>query len=301
MADVSSWTFEQRLEESFKRTLPKLSGEARNALASIITPESLAIIAGVLVAWVVSHAFGVGEIIDLIILGVGAIAIGFSIFSGLDHLYEFASGTYKATSEQDLNIAADHLAKAVAILGITAVLAVLFRGRPATGRGGKINVGSPPPRTPSIRYKPTITRTSSLAAGEGSTSPWGDIIVSARGSAADQRIVFLHERVHQFLTPKLYLLRRTRVTYMAGSYTRSSLWRYIEEAIAETVGQVGVHGMRSFFVGVRFPVSNGYVYLTRGGGFNASMSGGGMVPEGAGLIASGVVAGFPVNLWMSPR
>lgn len=65
---IASWTFERRLEETFKRRLPKLGPEARDTLAAIITPESLAIIAGVLVAWVVSHAFGVGEIIDVIIL-----------------------------------------------------------------------------------------------------------------------------------------------------------------------------------------------------------------------------------------
>jgi hypothetical protein len=301
MTAVSSWTFEHRLEETFKRTLPKLGPEAREALAAIITPESLAIIAGVLIAWVVSHAFGVGEIVDIIILVVGVFAIGFSIFSGLDHLYEFASGAYKATSEQDLNVAADHLAKAIAILGITAVLAVLFRGKPATGRGGKVNVGSPPPRTPGIRYKPTITRSSSVAAGEGSTSFWGNIIVSTRGSANDRNLVLLHEKVHQFLMPKLYFLRNTRVANRAGSYFRSSLWRYIEEVMAETVAQVGVNGMRNFFVGVRFPVNNGYVYLTRGGGFDASMRGGGIVPEAAALLASGSITGFSIQLWLSSK
>lgn len=80
--------------------------------------------------------------------GVGGFLIGLAIFSGVDHRYEFASSTYKPTTEQDLNAAADHLAKATAILGITAVLAVLFRGRPAAGRGGKVNVGPPAAANP---------------------------------------------------------------------------------------------------------------------------------------------------------
>ncbi len=301
MSLVAPRPFESKLEEVFRRTLPKLGPEVRGALAAIITPESLKIIAGVLAAWVLSHAFGVGEAIDIILAVLGIAAIGLSVFSGLEHIYEFASRTYRASSEQELDTAAEHLAKAITILGITAVLAVLFRGRPTTGRGGKLNVGAPPPRTLGIRYKPTITRTASRAAGEGSTSAWGDIRLSMLGSANDQKIVLLHELVHQFLTPKLYLLRNFRVENLAGSYVRSSLWRYLEEALAETVAQVGVNGLRSFFVGIRFPVKNGYVYLTRGGGFNPQMTGGGLVPEGAALIAAGSIAGLSMKLWFSPR
>lgn len=301
MSLVTPQPFESKLEEVFKRTLPKLGPEARDALAAIITPDSLKAIAVVLAAWVLSHAFGVGEAIDLILAVVGIAAIGLSVFAGLEHIYEFAARTYHAKSAQELDVAAEHLAKAIAILGITAVLAVLFRGRPATGRGGKIYVGAPPPRTPGIRYKPTITKTKSKAAGEGSTSFWGDVTVSMRGAASDQKIVLLHEMVHQFLAPKLYPLRNFRVENRAGSYFRSSLWRYIEEAMAETVGQLGVNGIRSFFVGIRFPVKNGYVYLTRGGGFDALMTGAGIVPEGAALIASGTLAGLAMNLWLGSR
>ena len=87
---IASWSFEQRLEASFKRTLPKLGPEIRDQLAAMITPQSLGIIASVLVAWIVSHAFGVGEAIDIVIAGVGALAIGLAVFSALDHLYDFA-------------------------------------------------------------------------------------------------------------------------------------------------------------------------------------------------------------------
>jgi hypothetical protein len=142
---VASWTFEKRLENTFTRTLPKLGPEAREQLAAIINPTSLAIVAGVLVAWVVSHLIGIGEIVDIIILVVGVFAIGFAVFTGLDHLYSFAKGAYYATSENDLEVASKHLAEAITILGIQAVLAVLFRGKPNVKKGGPINVG---PRRP---------------------------------------------------------------------------------------------------------------------------------------------------------
>jgi len=301
MNEIVSWSFDHKLEQSLQRTLPKLAPEARNALAACITPESLSIIAGVLALWLVSHAFGVGEAIDLILAVVGVATVGLSVFSALDHFGEFASGTYNARNDKDLDVAADHLSKCIAILGVTAVLALLFRGRPATGRGGKIDIGSPPPRMPGIRYKPTVTKSASLSAGEGSTSVWGDIEVSMRGSASERKIVLLHERIHRLLTPKLYLLRNVRVENRTTSYFRSSLSRYLEEALAETVAQVGVNGIRSFFVGIRFPVQSGYVYLTSGGGFNPLMSGSGIIPEGAALLASGMMAGSTVNMCFSSR
>jgi hypothetical protein len=302
MDSVAAWPFEDRLGETFRRTLPKLGPEAAKQLSAMINPTSLGIIAGVLVAWIISHAFGVGEIIDIIILVVGIASIGFAIFSGLDYLYDFAVGAYQAKTTQDLDRAADNLAKAIAILGIQAVLAVLFRGAkaPRTSAGGRMNLGPPPPRTPGLRYKPTITQNPNLPAGTGSTSFWGNIKVSTQGSATDRALVLLHEKVHQFLAPKLYVLREYRASTRASSYWRSSLWRYIEEALAETVAQVGVTGFRNFFTGVRFPVSQGYMYLTKGGGYNPTFLGSGLIPESAALLYNGVVGGIAFELWFEP-
>lgn len=161
MQTVASWSFERRLEETLTRTLPKLGPEARAQLQAVINPTSLAIISGVLIAWVVSHAVGIGEIIDIIILVVGIAAIGFAVFTGLDYLYDFAVGVYRAKTIHDLDKAADDLAKAISILGIQTVLAILFRGAksPRTGNGGRVPreiLGDAPPKTPGIRYKPTV-------------------------------------------------------------------------------------------------------------------------------------------------
>lgn len=298
---IASWQFDKRLEETFTRTLPKLGPEARQQLAQIVTPESLAIIAGVLVAWIASHAVGIGEIIDVVILTVGVFAIGMAIFSGLDHLYDAAAGTYKAATLNDLDIAADNLAKAISILGIQAVLAILFRGAPKTFRGQRMNVGPPPPKNSKIRFKPSTKTDPTMRAGEGETSFWGEVVLSSRGSQTDKDLVRLHEKVHQFLAPKMYLLRNFRVSARAKSYFQSSLWRYIEEGLCETVAQVGVNGFRKFFVGIRFPVMQNYVYLTRAGGFATSMAGKGIIPEGASLLSSGTIMGMSFNLWIKSQ
>ncbi|WP_174300153.1 hypothetical protein [Caulobacter sp. S45] len=296
MANVAQMSFEDRLGAVLERTAGKVGPEMAVQLRALIEPKSLAIMAGVLVAWVVSHGFAIGEIIDFIVAAVGVVSLGLAIFSGIDELFEFARGAYYAKADGDLDAAADHLAKAIAILGIQAVLAVLFRGRPATRRA---NAGPPPPRTPGFRYRPTTTGTTAIGAGGGVTSWWGDIEVSTLGSATDRALVLYHEQVHQFLVPKLYVLRNFRVEMRTGSYAGSSLFRYLEETLAETVAQVRVNGWQKLFSSVRFPTRNGYVYWRRAGSDPnlASWGGRGVLPEGAGLIATGFMLGVAMELW----
>lgn len=296
MASIAKLSFEARLGNVIERTAGKVGPEVASQLRALIEPRALAIMAGVLVAWVVSHAFAIGEAIDIIILAVGVVALGLAVFAGLDELFQFAYRAYYARTEADLEASAGHLARAIGILGIQAVLAVLFRGRPATRRA---NPGPPPPRTPGRRYRPTATGTTTIGPGGGVTSWWGDIEFSTLGTATDRALVLYHERVHQFLVPKLYLLRNYRVQSRTGSYSGSSLFRYLEETLAETVGQVRVNGWQRLFGHLRFPVQGGYVFWTKAGSNPAlaTWGGRGIVPEGAGLIASGIMAGIPMQLW----
>jgi uncharacterized membrane protein YeaQ/YmgE (transglycosylase-associated protein family) len=217
-------SFADRLGEVLKRTLSKVGPDVQAQLAALIDPTTLEIMAGVLAAWVVSHAFGLGEIIDVILAVGGAVAVGWSVLDGIDHLYEFAKGTYEGQTSEDFDAAAEHLAQAIAILGMQVVLAILFCGakKPRTGTGGRLPVGSAPRNNP-WRYTPGITRDGMLAAGAGETNWWGDVKVSTRGSVTDRRLATVHEKVHQFLAPKFYFLREYRASNRATSYVRSSL------------------------------------------------------------------------------
>ena len=85
---------------------------------------------------------------------------------------------------------------------------------------------------------------------------------SSRGGPDLQRLVRVHERVHSILTPKLQVLREVRIALNMNGYNKSFLMRYLEEALAETVGQVSVNGFRSAIEGITFPVKNGYVTIT---------------------------------------
>lgn len=296
MPDQSVEAFAGRLGTVLAKAGQKLPADARASLAALVSPENLAIMAAVLVAWVVGHAFGVGELIDIVIGVVGIFSVGMAVFSGLDELFAFARATYGAETDKDIDVAADHLARAIAILGITAVLALLFKGRPQAGR--EIVHTPAPPIEAGLRYKPKTTIEPSFGPGEGQTNAWGDIELASQGSLKDKKLAMFHEQVHQILTPKFYKLRRFRVERKEGSYWNSSLYRYIEEALAETVAQVGVNGLSTFFVGLRFPLENEYVYILRGGGYSTKMAGKGLLPEGAGLFAAGTLQGFAYQVFI---
>jgi len=295
--------FEGRLRYVVNRTMDHAGPEAKAQLLQLASPESIKIVAGMLVAWIVAHAFGLGEIIDAVLLAAGVFSVGWAIFDGLDHLYDFASLTYRGRSVREFDLAADHLSKAIAILGIQVVLAVLFKGakRPRTRQGGRLNPGSPPPSEAGLRYKPRVIEDPALSAGTGVTSWWGDITMSTQGSATDRALVLLHEKVHQFFVPKLRIFREYRVGNRVGSYVRSSLYRYLEEMLAETISQAGVSGFKQVFVGIRFPVKNGYVFLMKAGSsLEPFWEGSGVLIEGAALIHNGVVSGFAYSLLFAP-
>ena len=88
-------TFQETTVRDAETNATQVGPEARAHLQALVEPQALAITAGVLTAWVVSHAFGIGEINDIndiIVAAIGVAAIGWSVFVGLDHLYEFAAG-----------------------------------------------------------------------------------------------------------------------------------------------------------------------------------------------------------------
>jgi len=298
---VAGYSTAERLGEVLKRALPLLAPEARRQIEKLLDPETLWIVAGVLTAWIVSHAFGIGEIIDAIIVGLGTVAIGLSIFEGLDALYLFGKLAIDAQSSQDLDDSARYFARAVAVLGVQAVLAFLFKGTPKTFKDRRFNMGAPPAYAAGLRSKPPLVATRRLPAGAGETEFWGGIRISRLGTATDRRLAAIHESIHRMLAPKLAILRNFRVGGRAASYNRSSLAVYLEEALAETAAQVGVNGVGSAFRGVSFPVKFGYVTLLR----EATIRGQRVrpfLPELGGLTAGGFIyGGVAYEIWWSPR
>lgn len=253
---------EQRLAVVLERTGGKLGPAAAAELKKMATPEALAGAAVFLVAWIASHAIGIGMIVDALVVGTGVLFIGLAVFDAIGHLTEFGRKTLYGRSEEEMNAAAEHLARAISILGIQAVLALLLKGGPRTFHGGRFKLSAAPARTRGLAFNPRqIRRLPHEPAGGGYTTEWGEIFISSRGTPADRRIVALHESIHRLLTPKFYILREFRVQNRTASYVRSALAKYLEEAFAETYAQVKMGGIGESIVGITFPLKQEYVTL----------------------------------------
>jgi hypothetical protein len=276
MANVASMSVTDRLTEVLTRSKKNFGPDIGRAIDSLLSTTNLAILGGTLVLWAGSHLFGVGEIVDVIFLLVGAFTIGWSIAEVGENIYTFADRTINATTDADLDKAAKAFSRAIVLAGITVVMALLLRrsvkeiqvtrgtsvmdairprdpGLPAVGAD---------PAAGKLWSKPGITYDPTLKPGEGSTSPFGEIRLATTGSVSEQNLALYHELVHQFLTPRFGVLRTFRVQLGMSGYLRSALLRYLEEAIAETVAQLRVNGgVSALLTGVKFPVANGYMSI----------------------------------------
>lgn len=262
---VAEMTASERLIEAIYRSIPMLPAEAGEQLKAMLTPQAIAIAVGTLIVWAGSHFFGIGEIVDVILLVAGAIFIGLGVFEGADHLYDFVQIAINAKSDADLTRAAEHFAKAVNILGITVITALLFknsakaviaRGRPRIYR--MPNVGPVP--APGA----TITRPWRIPGGAlGETDFYGNIQVMRNQPIIDQKVTLYHEWIHSVLSPRFGPFRQFRAQLRASMYNRSTLLMYLEEALAESFGNYRVFGIQKAIVGIRFPLEGGYVTISQ--------------------------------------
>jgi hypothetical protein len=244
---VENWSITEKLAYVLDRAARRLPGDAGSKLAALAAPETLAVVAAVLVAWAASHALGVGFAADVLMVAGGIIFLGREAIEAAQQIGSFVSRTLSARNERDLDAAAGHLSSAVTIIGVDAVLILLTRGAVKAHRG---------------RYRPTVKGDASLPPGYGSTDKFGNVRYSTQGSAADQALVRYHEMVHSVLSPKVARLREFRADVGMKGYQHSSLLRYLEEALAESYAQLRVNGIKGLPEGLRFPIANGYVTLT---------------------------------------
>jgi hypothetical protein len=124
---ISTWSASDRVRESIIRSKKYMPANLASQVDALLSAENLAIMTGTLVIWAGSHFFGVGEIVDVGLLLVGAFFIGRSIDGVARDLFSFATGAMNAKSEADLDRAGQAFASAVVTGGITAVMALLLR------------------------------------------------------------------------------------------------------------------------------------------------------------------------------
>jgi hypothetical protein len=266
LANVAVMRNDEKLAEAIRRSVPLLPAVLRDQVLALLEPASIAIMTSTTLLWAGSHLVGVGEIVDVALLIVGLGLLGTTALSGAKELGTFAVGVAQARTDVDLDQAAAHFAQAVSILGISLVSALLLReSASAVVRRGlprvrpMIEVGAAPGQGAPLR----ITRPRSLPSGAaGETDWWGNIAVIRSQSFAEQRATLYHEWVHRILSPRVGPLRQLRARLRASGYWRSALLRYLEEAMAESYGQLRAYGFGSVLKGISFPISGGYVTLS---------------------------------------
>ena len=260
---VAQMSKAEKLAAGIEHSVQYLPDSLKSVGQALVEPKTLAIMVATLLAWAASHAFGIGEVIDLVLLGVGVVSVGFSIFSGAGELVDFVETALDASTNEDLDKAGRHFARALVILGIAAIQALLLRGPIKAARArytAPVRVGAPPPRgtPPSTTSVPRLPRNAL-----GSTDAYGNIKISLQQSAASAKETLLHELVHRFFSPRLALLRRFRAQLNIDAYARSWLLRYLEETLAEGFAQLRANGVLSTFKALYFPITEGYVTLSQ--------------------------------------
>jgi hypothetical protein len=124
---VSDWPLSKRFEVVLSKVPEHLGPELASQFRAMLTPTNIGILVASLTAWAVSHAFGVGEVVDLILLAAGAVFMGLGVFRAGEDIGDCLMTTLHAEKNSDLDRAADSLAQAVVILGIVTFFALLAK------------------------------------------------------------------------------------------------------------------------------------------------------------------------------
>ncbi|WP_245912288.1 hypothetical protein [Mixta gaviniae] len=176
---------QSRLQLVISKAAVLLPADIGQQLLAMVTPSTLATMAGVIVVWAGAHFFGVGEIADLVLLIVGWVAVGGVALEAAQKLFDFATKTNSARNEGDLEAAAKDLADAITLLGINTVLALLLKKKPGDTfktpfRGVKMPRYSIDikrkmnlPRNGGWRYTPKIKITKNRDVIQGEQNPGG--------------------------------------------------------------------------------------------------------------------------------
>lgn len=142
--DISQMGMSEKLQIVFAKAIEHLGPEAAEKFKQLLTPENITIMVGTTAALVAVQGVPFLDVaVDSVVLGVAAYSLGSEAINVIGDLVNFATKTASATTEADLDSAAQSLAKATATVGVDALAALLIH------KGVKSIKGAPiePPNT----------------------------------------------------------------------------------------------------------------------------------------------------------
>lgn len=129
---VAHWSLQHRLMKAAEYGVRTLPGALQADLLALFTPANAAVTGGVMAAWVVSHAYGAGEVVDAALFAFAVLTAGQQAFGGGRDLGRFAAEAARARSDAELRSAGHWFAQAVLELGAATVTALVLK------RGAKL-------------------------------------------------------------------------------------------------------------------------------------------------------------------
>jgi hypothetical protein len=149
---INGWTAEERISAVIRKAVAKVPADVGRTLLDLLSPDSLALVASFVAVSVAANMTPYGWAADAVIAGVAFAFGGIAALHALRDLAECFTKVSTARSEQDLDQAADSLARAVVTIGVIGLMAILHRIGSRRGGGGG---SSPKAEEPTIGQAPS--------------------------------------------------------------------------------------------------------------------------------------------------
>jgi hypothetical protein len=142
---VAEMANSQKLCRSFVMALEKVPGAMTGEVLALLTPESLKAMGTLTSAWIVSQGVpAVGQAVDAALLTLGLVLMAAQAAELSNALWEYAKKSLGARKQEDLEAAAEHLSRAIALAGVNVVTLILTKK--VAGRLKRNPPFEPPPR-----------------------------------------------------------------------------------------------------------------------------------------------------------
>lgn len=199
---VSSADFSRRLEIALFLAGKHLDQEVAGQLYQLFSAENIAITSSVLAFWALSHVFGVGEVIDAVLLAAAVVTAAQDLGAIADALWDFFELSQNATCIEDLDKAGQKMAFVISKVGIAAILALILKGgsRRSPGMGRSVAPGAAA-AVPKGRAIPVLTRHQALALDYRALSKAARKMGMTDGAAARTQRIAMTDRVRIKVRP----------------------------------------------------------------------------------------------------
>lgn len=183
----------EKLKLAIERALPKLPRKTSDKVRAMLTPEALGTMAAIAAVWGASHWIGVGEAVDVILLGWGVWTLGSEALDVARDLCQFVTAATRAQNDEDIDQAADCFARAIAVIGVDGLAAILahkafktFKGTRPKGAPAPQEEVAPTPREDAAAFsKPPAEPKERIAEPEEAKPSLERVIAQRRAAAQD--------------------------------------------------------------------------------------------------------------------